>query len=193
MHWNPSYQTTVPTVVEFRPWDRQPEETEDEYTTFYGYLHQAPPRRLLHCTARMGTGRLYQVAADWNWGVRVAAYDRHVHEIREQEREALLREDERSRTATHLSMLKGVQQVVQRELAKLVRDTAKSEAFGTVRVSDLNKLLTQSVTLERLVRGESTENVAMVDVDITRLTVDELRELQRLQAKMVSDPKREDK
>ncbi len=99
----------------------------------------------------------------------------------------MLKEDEKSRTAAQLTMIKGMQQVANREIAKLVRDCNKSEAFGTVRVSELNKLVAQVIVLERLIRGESTENVGHVDVDVQKLTIEELRELQRLQAKMSED------
>lgn len=165
-------------------WERQEGESEGAYEAFKGYVYQTPPRRLKHSSAKHGSGELSQLFQDWRWDERALAYDRHVQRIRAVEREALLKEDERDRTAAQLEMIKGIQQVVNREIAKLVRDTERSEAFGTVRVSELNKMFGACITLERLVRGESTENVGVVNVDVKKLTVDELRELQRLQAKM---------
>jgi hypothetical protein len=174
-------------AAEVKAWERQDGEPDAAYDAFKGYVFQAPPRRLIHTSVKLRTSEVSALFNEWRWAERALAYDRHVASIALEEREALLREDERDRTAAHLRMLKGVQQVINREIAKLVRDTEKSEAFGTVKVSDLNKLLNTAITLERLVHGESTANVAAVDASLERLTLDELRELQRLQAKLSGD------
>lgn len=166
------------------PWERQDEEPETAYVAFKGYVYQTPPRRLVHSSVLHGTAQLSALYNEWRWAERALAYDRHVQKIRDAEREVLLKEDEKSRTAAQLTMIKGMQQVANRELAKLVRDTEASTAFGTIRVSELNKLIGQAITLERLIRGESTENISTVDVNVKKLTLEELRELQRLQAKM---------
>jgi hypothetical protein len=171
----------MPTV---EPWERQDEEPETAYTAFKGYVYQTPPRRLVHSSAVQGTAQLSSLFNEWRWAERALAYDRHVQKIRDAEREALIKEDEKTRMASQLTMIKGLQQIANREITKLLRDTERSEAFGTVRVSELNKMIAAAITLERLIRGESTENVGMVDVNVQKLTIDELRELQRLQAKM---------
>lgn len=168
-------------------WERQDDEPEAAYEAFKGYVYQPPPRRLVHSSVKHATAALSALYNEWRWSERALAYDRHVQKIRDEEREAILREDEKSRTAAQLTMLKGIQQVANREIAKLVRDTAKSEAFGTVKVSDLNKLIGQVIVLERLIHGESTANVGVVDANLEKLSVEELRELQRLQAKLTSD------
>lgn len=178
----------MPTSSEPRAWDRQDGESEGAYEAFKGYVYQTPPRRLVHSSVKHGTAQLSELYNEWRWQERALAYDRHVQAIRDAEKEAVLKEDERDRMAGQLKMLKGIQQIANREIAKLVRDCEKSEAFGTVRVSDLNKLVGQAITLERLIHGESTSNVGVVDANLEKLSLDELRELQRLQAKMAGEP-----
>jgi hypothetical protein len=168
-------------------WERQEGEPEGAYEAFKGYVYQTPPRRLVHSSVKHGSAELSALYNEWRWQERALAWDRHIQRARDEEREALLREDEKSRTAAQLTMLKGIQQVANREIAKLVRDTAKSEAFGTVKVSDLNKLIGQVIVLERLIHGESTANVGVVDANLEKLSLDELRELQRLQAKLAGE------
>jgi hypothetical protein len=168
---------------EVLPWERQPSEGEEEWQAFRNYRDQAPPRRIQHVYVRR-TADVSKWSADHCWSERVAAYDRHLDEERRTVREAVLKESEKERAARQLGQLKSVQDIIDLELAKLWRDAKNSEAFGLVKVNDLNKLMANAITLERLIRGQSTENVASTDVDLENLSPDELRQLRELQQKM---------
>lgn len=174
---------SAPDTVRLDPWERQADEPEAAYEAFKGYLLQNPPRRLAHASVRHGAAALSRLFNTYAWSERVLAYDRHVERVRREEREALLRQDAKERAAADLALLQGVHDVLSREIAKLVRDSQATEAFGIVKVSDLNKLLGRKIELERLIHGESTENIG-VTVDMSKLSIEELKELQRLQAKM---------
>lgn len=167
---------------EIQAWERQASETDESWTAFQSYRDQTPPRRMHHAAVRR-TEMLSTWYNDHQWAERVAAYDRHLDAIRRATREAVLLEDEKDRAARQLGHLKGVQDIIDLELAKLWRDAKATEAFGLVKVSDLNRLLANAITLERLIRGQSTEQVN-VDVNLDNLTPEELRQLRDLQRKM---------
>ncbi len=173
--------------VEVRPWDRQDGETELQFEAFQGYLRQSVPRRLAHSSVRFGTADLSRLYSEWRWSERVLAFDRHVSRIRDEEREALIKQDEKERTAKMLGMLEGVGEVLNREISKLLRDSLATEASGLVKPSELNKLLGTYITMQRLIHGESTENVTIADAKLERLSVEEIRELQRIHAKMTEE------
>jgi len=174
----------APVVV--NAWERQDGEPEAAYEAFKGYVYQLPPRRLVHSSVKHGSAELSALYNDWRWSERALAYDRHVQKIRDEERDALLRQDEKERTASQIALLKGLEEVANRELAKLINDSKNTQVSGLVKVADLNKMVGQIILMRRLIHGESTENVD-VNVDLKKLSVEELRELQRLQAKMAAD------
>lgn len=173
--------------AEVQPWERQDGEPEAAYEAFKGYVYQTPPRRLAHSSVRHSTEQLSRFYNEWRWQERALAWDRHVERIRVEEKEALLRQDEKERLAKMVAVLETAGEVISREMAKLLRDSLATEASGLVRPSDLNKLLGQWITMQRLIHGESTENVATVDPRLEKLTPDELRTLQELHAKLVGE------
>jgi hypothetical protein len=169
--------------AEVQAWERQPSEDDEAWKAFQSYRDQTPPRRA-HQAAVKRTEMLSRWYNDHAWAERVAAYDRHLDAIRRETREALLKEDERDRAARQLAHIKGMQDIVDLEIAKLSRDARSTEAFGLVKVSELNKLMSNIIQCERLIRGQSTENVGVLDADLENLTPDELRQLSELRKKM---------
>jgi hypothetical protein len=172
----------MPGDAELRPWERQPAEDDEQWRCFQNFRDQVPPRRMAHAGVKRAAD-LSTWYNDHRWKERAAAYDRHLDEIRREQREAIHKLTEQERATRQLGQLAMVQDIIDLELSKLWADAKRSEAFGLVKVSDLNKLLNSAITLERLVRGQSTENVA-VDIDLEKLSVEELRELRELQDKM---------
>lgn len=170
-----------------QPWERQENEPELGYEAFKGYCFQTPPRRLKHASVRHSTAELSALFNEWRWDERVLAWDRHVERIRVAEREALLKQDEKDRLAKWKTTLETVGALVDREMAKLLSESEKSQMSGLIKPSDLNKLMVSWITMQRLIHGESTENVNVQDDRLEKLSLDELRELQRLQAKMQED------
>ena len=172
---------------EVRAWERQDAEPEGAYEAFKGYVYQTPPRRLVHSSVKHGTAELSELFNEWRWSERALAYDRHVQGIRDAERETLLKQDEKERFAKMLGVLEGTGEILMREVGKLLKDSQKSQVSGLLKPSELNKLMTTWITMQRLIHGESTSNVGVVDSNLSKLSIEEVRELQRLQAKMVED------
>jgi len=169
-------------------WERQASEDDEAWKAFQSYRDQTPPRRIIHAAVKR-TEKLSEWYNAFAWAERVAAYDRHLDALRRQTREAILKETEKERAARQLGQLKMVQDIIDIELAKLWRDAKATEAFGLIKPNDLNKLLANVITLERLVRGQSTENVAHAHVNLDALSPDELRQLRALQQKIADkDP-----
>jgi len=175
------------TAPEVRPWERQDGETELEYEAFKGYVYQRPPRRLAHSSVKHGAAQLSELYNRWHWPERCLAYDRHVQRIRDDEREALLRQDAKERMAKIVGVLETTGEIISREAAKLLRDSLEAEASGLLKPADLNKLMNTWITMQRLIHGESTENVSIEDASLKNLSVEELLEFQRLRAKLAGD------
>lgn len=167
-----------------QPWERQDGEPELAYDAFKGYCFQTPPRRLKHSSVRHSTSELSALFNEWRWEERVLAWDRNVERIRVKEREELLKQDEKDRMAKWQAMLESTGELVSREMAKLLRESESSQMSGLVKPSDLNKLMVSWITMQRLIHGQSTENVDVKDERLEKLSLEELRELQRLHAKM---------
>jgi hypothetical protein len=172
---------------EVRAWERQDDEPEGAYEAFKGYVYQTPPRRMLHASVKHSSSELSDLFNEWCWRERALAYDRHIQSIRDTERESLLKQDEKERFAKMLAVLEGEGEILMREVGKLLRDSQKSQVSGLLKPSELIKLTTAWITLQRLIHGESTSNVGVVDTSLERLSIEEVRELQRLQAKMTGD------
>lgn len=175
------------TSDEAKPWERQTGEPELAYEAFKGYCFQTPPRRLKHSSVRHSTSELSALFNEWRWEQRVLEWDRHVERIRVAEREALLKQDEKGRLAKWMTTLETVGELVDREMAKLLNESQKGQMSGLIKPSDLNKLMVSWITMQRLIHGESTENVDVKDARLEKLSIEELRELQRLNAKMAEE------
>jgi hypothetical protein len=163
-------------------WEKQVGEPDEAWQAFQNYRDQTPPRRWTNAAVKRHAdiSRWYN---EWKWGERCEAYDRHLDAMRRATREAILKEDEKDRAARQLAQIKTVQDIVDRELAKLDKETRETAGFGYVKVTELNKLLVNSITLERLIRGQATDKVD-VDVNLDALSPDDLRTLLELRKKM---------
>lgn len=167
-------------------WERQPGEPDDPWKAFATYRDQTIPR-LLENAAIKGRAQLATWMKDWSWRDRAAAYDRHLDGIRRVEREAILRQSEKDRAARQLSLVHNAMSIVEKEIVKLSKDCDATEMFGTVKVGELNKLMVNVITLERLIRGQSTENVTTTNVELSKLSVDDLRALKEIRARMLGE------
>jgi hypothetical protein len=121
------------------------------------------------------------MATEGHWRERVAAWDDHLDAHRREEQETAASVSGKDIAAQHARLLQESAELVTREMDKLLK-TAMSTDAETIKVRDLVALQDQVIKLGRLTRGESTENVA-TDMDLSHLTVEELRELQRLRDK----------
>lgn len=178
---------SAPVPDDLKAWERQDGEAELEYEAFKGYVYQTPPRRLAHASVRHGSAQLSELYNRWRWSERALAYDRHVQRIRDAERDALLKQDAKERMAKILGVLETTGEILSREVGKLLRDSLAAEASGLLKPSDINKLMNTWIVMQRLVNGESTENVSLNDDSLKALSVEELREFQRLRAKIEAE------
>lgn len=163
-------------------WDRLDTEGDDEWGAFRNYRDMLPPRRIKDASIK-STATLSAWYNRFNWHDRVTAFDRHLDGIRRAEREALIKVDEQVRTARHLGLLSGIEDVLDRELAKLNDDSRGTTAWGLLKVGELNQLVETVIKYKRLIHGETTENVG-VKRDLSKLSLDELRQLRDLERKI---------
>lgn len=158
-------------VETHKPWHRQAQEPEDAWHAFQAYRDQLGPRSI----PRVGGAiqKLYDWANAYAWRERVKAFDSHVEAVRDEEREALLREETRDTTAQRLQILASAKSLAQRELAKLDRLSQESgEMPGPFTLAQITRLVDVAVKLDRLERGQSTEHIE-ADLDFSKLTPEE--------------------
>lgn len=141
-----------------------------------------PEQRLVQRTVARDRGVLSKWYRDHDWPGRVTAFDKHFDSVSLEERERTLRMASRDLAIDHALMLADAGELVQRELRKLVNVSRETELHGLMKPAEVIKLLDTTIKLDRLVRGESTENIKE-EVDISKLSLEEVRELSRLMRK----------
>jgi hypothetical protein len=144
----PSPEDTMPGKY---PWSILPGESETYYAHFLAYLHMIPPRNLrILGEAR---GRDYSTMRNhskkFKWTKRVRAYDEwEVQQIAEtdiEEKTRLRRE--------HLRALEKARLIAEHRMAEIMEDP---DQLREMPPRDVLAFLKESVTLERLITGEST-------------------------------------
>jgi hypothetical protein len=163
------------------PWSRQSYDTDESWPIFEAYRDQRPPRRGLLVIFKGRAVNPIKVAGWFRehfWEQRVALFDAYLDDIRLKERESLLRQSEREITSEHMEILAHSREIARRELAKLLA-TVEESAGEVVRTRDLIRLMDYTVKLDRLVRGQSTENVQESGPDLSKLSDSDLAEIER--------------
>lgn len=161
------------------PWSILPGESETYYAHFLAYLHQIPPRNL----RILGEvrGRDYQTMRNYSkkfkWTRRVRAYDaweaEQIAETEIEEKKRLRRE--------HLRALEKARLIAEHRMAGILEDP---EQLETIPPRDVLAFLKESVTLERLITGESTSRTEVTEtVNLEEYTDDELNDLEKLHKK----------
>ena len=165
-----------------KPWHRQPEEPEDAWNAFVAYRDQVGARSIPRVGGQLQ--KLYDWANSFAWRERVREFDAHYQAIRDEERAALLQEDERNTTAERLRILASAKSLAGRELAKLDRMSQESgEMPGPFTLTSVVRLLDVAVKLDRLERGKSTEHIE-ADLDFAKLTPEERAQYQEILKKV---------
>ena len=123
-------------------------------------------------------------ARDNFWKDRALAWDAHLDRVRVDAAEAYAEETGRDVARRHLRPLQKALALAERELDKFLDASAGCEMPGLLTPRDVIRILVQGVKVERLIRGDTTEKVAVEEgPDLSALSVDELRALRDLQAK----------
>lgn len=159
---------------ERQAWERQPYETNEAWVAFKDYRDQIPPRRQ-RATTNTPAAQVHRWYSDNFWKSRVEALDTHMDKAMMEEKEALWRQTARDVGAEHMALLGSARAIVMRELAEM-----RQRPAGSYRPADLTKLLEVVVKYDRLVRGESTETIATVD--LSGFTDEQLKEYDALNA-----------
>lgn len=167
------------------PWERQPYDSDESWPVFQAYRDQTPPRRGLLVSLRGRSVDPIKVARwyrDHYWAERVAEYDRHLDSIRRAETEAALAKSAREAMADHVALIEQGKEIALRELEKLLA-TVKESPAEVLKPRDVIRLMDATIKFDRLIRGETTENVNVEGPDFSHLTDEQLAALDALIAK----------
>lgn len=167
-----------------QPWHQKQDESSDAFVAFSAYLDQLPPRRGL-LVSLSGMPVSPALLVDWysrhQWQERAAAWDARLSEIRDAERETLLRQTIREIDAEHMSALATLREVTVREALKLLEDS-KASTNAKLAPRDLIRFLESVVKCDRLIRGQATERVTQV-LDMSTLSDEDLAMAEAILAK----------
>lgn len=174
------------------PWERQASESDEAWLSFRAYRDMVPDERKITNAAAKSTATLSKWYRDHNWEERVRAHDAKFDKIRIEEREQIYRRKAREIAIDHMVMLSNARDLVARELNKFAEVSRETDAIGLVKVAELTKLFELVVKLDRLVRGETTENVGSTAIDYSALDPEELDKLNELLEKATknADPEK---
>lgn len=148
-------------------WDQQPKETDLAFASFCVY-RDLPPGDRGHAkvaaarNARfperqpIGTAQIERLSVLWKWPARVRLWDAM---IAEKAREGEIDDAVKARRE-HLQLARDLQSLGKESVANILK--AVKSGKGKVSARDAVRAIDSGVKLERLVRGESTENQAQI-------------------------------
>jgi hypothetical protein len=160
-------------MSEEKPWEKQPGETQLEFSQFRYYRDMPQPRRVLG-VLHGSTADKWEMASRCEWVSRVEQYDDHISNVAIAERERVVKEQAASITEDHFRLLQGVREIAIRETAKWLADVRSQDGTSLFKISDLVKVVDCAVKLDRLTLGETTENVGGGHQDLSALSPEEL-------------------
>lgn len=177
---------TIP-AEDLKPWDRFPCDSDESWEAFQLYLSQRPPRRLYLSPhgVRLPINKARKFYTEGLWAERARAFDTHCAKVKNEEIEALVAHSAREIMAEHLAMLADAREVLGIELEKLLAQTKGSE-YNALKPRDLTNLLDAVIKFDRLLKDQATEKVETT-LDLSKLSLEEIRELERLQGKLYAD------
>jgi hypothetical protein len=183
------------------PWERIPGETSREYQKFCAYRDMNSSdkpirkRSLQRLAKELGLSldHLKKLSAKNDWVSRAAAYDEYLDELAREQNEAEIIKMRKNHALLASQMIT--------KAAKRLLTMPEEE----ITAADLVRLVDVGVKIERLSRGESTENKQIsgeakvihqgevtvknqMNLDLSRLTDEELSELEQLLEKLHSEP-----
>lgn len=146
-----------------KPWERQHRETEPAWAAFSAYRDMDRPRsvRAIAQTLRKSSSLVLLWSRTWSWLARCDAYDAMIDQQALQARVEAIQEMNRR----HVQLSVTVQTLLARRLQQLLVQDGDGNYPNLARVApaSLASLLDTSVKLERLSRGETTENIGHRD------------------------------
>lgn len=159
------------------PWERQRGEGEREWTCFKTY-RDMNPRNLHNCgmvgQIRVASAELSAWYRKWSWDARVEAYDVLTDRIVQAQRKRQLEQSVDDINADNLAILGTLRKFLSLEAGKYLEASADGGSIGLIKPADLKGLIEAVIKMQRLIHGETTENVG-VETDLSDMPMDELR------------------
>jgi len=167
-------------------WLRQPCDTESRWRAFQAYRDQPPPRTVRGASEALG-GQQKRTLEYWStecmWPERCEELDRYLEAQRVAVVVDVLKEDARETAAEHIGQLREARDIAVAVVRQWAKKLERGETIEGWSPNDVRQMIRDTITLERLVRGEATERVEHGLVDLSKLSVDDMSELKRLEAK----------
>jgi hypothetical protein len=139
-------------------------------------------RRPLNRQAAPTLETLHRWYREGQWASRISAYDAHLDEVQQEEREALARHGGAKLAAEQMAILQKAADVIRVEIEKLL-ESAGSNDFSNLKPSELVRLMDLVFKYQRLHAGQATEHVKVQATDLSKLSPDEVRQMLALQKK----------
>jgi len=170
-------------------WERQDFETDEHWGTFLHYRNSPPlvrsmDRTAAECFVSFRVVEKYAEEMRWQW--RTAEYDKHVDSLATEEtaHSVVLYRIREERLAT----LKLFGQAIHEEIEVLRMQQSdrrmKGGKYSLLKPHEMARFLRDTILLERLLMGESTENVSVRDGKLDRLSDAELEALDIIEKKL---------
>lgn len=158
-------------------------DTHASFVAFRYFLGLTPPRELKNVC--IGTEFNLNTVRAWSsscrWFSRAAAWDDYMARIAAEETESIVRRTAEERATKALLTLERMHAILDHEVLKLHAQSVGT-ALPVMNAAQMVKLAESAIKLERLVRGDTTENVGNT-LDLTQLTDEELAALDALSRK----------
>jgi hypothetical protein len=158
-------------------------DTDQSWAAFVTYRDTPPEdrdRARLAEKHRVNVDTITRWRDDAMWDARIAAYDRWI----DRQRTRIPLRDLRAANVRHMKLARGLGELAAVECRKMLADAKRLVRENRLTPREIKQLADAAIKLERLTRGESTENVNTTnDLDLEKLSTEELSEIRRLQAK----------
>ncbi len=170
----------VPMLPGPEPWERRDTEDEECFAAFVAYREMAPDERRIAGASTKRHTTVEKWYREHEWAARVRAYDAVFDKQRTAERLEVHRRKSAEVAADHMMVLADARELFAKEIAKLLEASRGSPMHGLIKVNDLIKLGSMVITMDRLLRNQTTENIGTTDVDYLKLSPDELDTMNEL-------------
>jgi hypothetical protein len=174
--------------VEPKSWDRFPEEPEAAWAYFVRYRNQAPPRNIRGLAAELGMHEdtLHGYSAHFEWRARCEDYDAWRDRKAQQGAAIEAKQQGHKRMRKQLKTAMMAIEIANRKFKKtleLAEKDGDASLSHEVNMHAAARLLKEGSHLARLIDGLATERVEEAKSDLSKLSDEELAELDRLQRK----------
>jgi hypothetical protein len=143
-------------IIEIPEWERQPFDGSRTYLYFCVYRDMDPLERSIKKTAeetKRSLGMLWNISSRWDWAKRAEAYDLHMQRLKlaayEQARIEMAERQAKEGMTLQSVAMGGIRDLIDE----------RGQVKANLTPTEIVRLLETGVRIERLARGESTENV----------------------------------